>query len=217
MYIPASFLEDDRQRLQDFIERHSFGILVSQSNGSPFATHLPFLLERDAGPYGSLIGHTARANPQCVAAAGQSVLAIFSGPHAYISPTWYESENVVPTWNYAAVHATGKLQVIDDEATLLNLVERMTRFYEQTMPRPWTFDGSTTFAQRLASQIIGFRIEIEALEGKWKMSQNQPVERQHKVIQALEQKSNSDAQAVAQIMKSRLQQDDDSIRSRAPA
>src|SRR5262245_24231491 len=98
MYFPASFAETDPGKLHDFIEQHSFGTLVSQVDGLPFATHLPFLLERTSGPHGTLVGHTAQANPQWRELAGQTTLAIFSGPHAYISPTWYEAEQVVPTW-----------------------------------------------------------------------------------------------------------------------
>src|SRR4051812_3811791 len=94
MYIPTAFLETDPARLHDFIEAHSFGLLVSTRVGEPFATHLPFLLERDAGPHGTLIGHMARANRQWHDLDGQEVLAIFSGPHAYVSPSWYEAEQV---------------------------------------------------------------------------------------------------------------------------
>jgi transcriptional regulator len=200
MYIPAAFVESDLTTLHDFIERHSFGVMVSQVDGCPFATHLPFLLERESGPYGSLVGHTARANPQCDAAGDQTVIAIFSGPHTYISPSWYEAENVVPTWNYSAVHVTGRLQIIDDSQTLTNLVTRLTDLYERSMPNPWSFDGSTTFAERLLTQIIGFRILIERMEGKWKMSQNQPVERQQKVVAALRQRTDPDSQGVADLM-----------------
>jgi catechol 2,3-dioxygenase-like lactoylglutathione lyase family enzyme len=92
MYLPAAFAESDLTRLHDFIEQNSFGLLVSQVDGLPFASHLPFLLERPAGPHGTLVGHMARANPQWREASGQTALAIFSGPHAYISPTWYEAE-----------------------------------------------------------------------------------------------------------------------------
>src|SRR5262245_45723809 len=107
MYIPAAFAESDQARLHEFIEQNSFGTLVSQGAGRPFASHLPFLLERDAGPRGVLVGHMARANPQWQDAAGQTVLAIFTGPHVYISPSWYEADQVVPTWNFTAVHACG--------------------------------------------------------------------------------------------------------------
>src|SRR5581483_7907510 len=96
MYIPVAFAETNLTTLHDFIEQNSFGVLVSQFDGLPFATHLPFLLERTAGRHGTLIGHLARANPQWQQASGQTALAIFSGPHVYISPTWYEAEQVVP-------------------------------------------------------------------------------------------------------------------------
>ena len=110
MYIPAAFVESDPTALHGFIEQHSFGLLVSQLDGQPFASHLPFLLDRAAGTQGTLIGHMARANPQWRQSDGQTALVIFSGPHAYISPTWYEADQVVPTWNYAAVHAYGKMR-----------------------------------------------------------------------------------------------------------
>src|ERR1700677_1757380 len=102
MYIPTAFAESDPTKLHDFIEQHSFGLLVSQVDGQLFASHLPFLLERTTGSHGCLVGHMARANPQWKQITGQNSLVVFSGPHAYISPTWYESEQVVPTWNYAA-------------------------------------------------------------------------------------------------------------------
>ncbi len=174
MYIPTAFAEPDLVTLHDFIEQHSFGLLVSQVEGLPFASHLPLLLERTAGPHGSLVGHMARANPQWRDAGGQTTLAIFSGPHAYISPTWYEAEQVVPTWNYTAVHAYGRVQIIEDAAALLEIVQQTVRVYERVMPRPWSFDGFATFAGRLLGQIVGFRIEIEKIEGKWKLNQNQP-------------------------------------------
>jgi predicted FMN-binding regulatory protein PaiB len=136
----------------------------------------------------------------------QRVLAIFSGPHAYISPRWYEAEHVVPTWNYVAVHVTGILQRIDDAASLAQIVSRMTDSYERSLPDPWSFDPATTFVERMVSQIVGFRIEIERIEGKWKMSQNHPVERHTKVIAALRCQAHPDSMAVADLMQSRLDQ-----------
>ena len=111
---------------------------MSQVDELPFATHLPFLLERTAGPHGCLIGHMARANPQWEQAGGQTALAVFSGPHAYISPTGYEAVQVVPTWNYAAVHVYGQVQIIVNESALLEIVQKTVRVYEQAMPRPWS-------------------------------------------------------------------------------
>jgi transcriptional regulator len=204
MYIPAAFAENDLTKLHDFIEQHSFGLLVSQVNGLPCATHLPFLLERTTGPHGTLICHVARANPQWTQASGQTVLAIFSGPHAYISPTWYEAEQVVPTWNYAAVHAYGQVEIIENEDTLLEIVQEMVRVYERSMPQPWSFDGSTTFVKRLLGQIVGFRIPIDKIEGKFKLNQNHPIERRKKVVRALHEQSDENAQSVAAMMQARL-------------
>jgi transcriptional regulator len=204
MYIPTAFAEPDLSRLHDFIAQHSFGVLVSQVDGFPFATHLPFLLDRTAGQYGTLVGHMARANPQWREASGQMAMAIFSGPHAYISPTWYEAEQVVPTWNYTAVHTYGRPQILEDEASLLEIVQRFVQVYEQGMPQPWSFDPSSTFVEQLLKQIVGFRIEIARIEGKWKLNQNHPVERRTKVIRALRERGDDDAQAVADMMQGML-------------
>ncbi len=208
MYIPTAFAETNLRKLHDFIAQNSFGVLVSQLDGLPFATHLPFLLERTAGPQGTLIGHLARANPQWQQANGQTVLAIFSGPHVYISPTWYEAEQVVPTWNYTAVHAYGRFQVVEEKGPLLEIVQRMVRSYEQSMPRPWSFDASSTFAERMLAQIVGFRIEVERIEGKWKLNQNHPVQRRQKVIRALQQRTDENAQTIAAMMEAMLPAED---------
>ena len=204
MYIPVAFSETDLTKLHDFIEENSFGLLVTQVDGLPFATHLPFLLERKSGQHGTLVGHVARANPHWQEAAGQAALAIFSGPHAYISPTWYEAEQAVPTWNYAAVHVYGKVQIIEDESGLLKIVQDMVRVYEQAMPQPWSFDGSAKFVKRLLAQIVGFRIEIEKIEGKFKLNQNHPVERRRKVERALQRRGDENALAVAAMMQAML-------------
>lgn len=200
MYIPAAFAVNDRNTLHDFIERNSFGMLVSQVEGLPFATHLPFLLEREAGPHGTLIGHVARANPQWRDLGDQSALAVFSGPHAYISPTWYEAEQVVPTWNYAAVHAYGRARLVEDPSDLLPLVQRMVEVYERSQPRPWTFDPSSTFVERLLGQIVGLRLEIDQLEGKFKLNQNHPAERRRLVTAALQAQGGENATALAALM-----------------
>jgi transcriptional regulator len=201
MYIPAAFAKSQLSNLHDFMEQHSFGLLVSPVDQVPFATHLPFLLQRAAGANGALVGHMARANPQWREAAGQQALAIFSGPHTYISPTWYEAEQVVPTWNYTAVHAYGPIQIIEDPQALGDIVQALVQIYERSMARPWTFDRATTFAQKMLSQIVGFRIEIERLEGKWKLNQNQPPERRERVIRALSQYQGENEQAIAALMR----------------
>ncbi len=204
MYVPPHFAESDPAALHAFIERHSFGLLVSPVGDAPFATHLPFLLDRAAGPHGTLIGHMARANPHWRELAGRTALAVFSGPHAYISPTWYEAASVVPTWNYAAAHATGRAELVDDRDALLEIVQRSVAVYEAGRPKPWTLDSSGPFLERLLDQIVGFRLPIDRLEGKWKMSQNHPAERREKVIRALEAQGGENAVAVAAMVRATL-------------
>ena len=201
MYVPPHFAETDRDTLHAFVERHSFGLLVSDVNGEPFTTHLPFLLDRAAGPHGTLVGHMARANPHWRELAGRTALAVFTGPHAYNSPSWYEAENVVPTWNYVAVHARGPAALVEDPGELLDIVRRSVAVYEAAMPRPWALDATGPFVDRLLAQIVGFRIEIAAIEGKWKLSQNHPVARRGRVIRALEVQGGEDAAAVARAIR----------------
>ena len=201
MYVPAHFAENDPAALHDAMERYSFATLISQAVGEPFASHLPLLLERDSGPQGTLIGHVARANPQWREAAGQVVLAVFAGPHAYISPTWYEAEQVVPTWNYVAVHAYGRLELIDDPAAAEAVLRRTIDVYEASQPTPWQLDESPQFVERLVRQIVAFRIPIERTHGKWKLNQNQPEERRAKVIAALESRADENSREIAQLMR----------------
>jgi transcriptional regulator len=200
MYIPSAFAESDQPKLHDFIESHSFGLLVSQGE-EPSASHLPFLLDRQSGPRGRLIGHMARANPQWQQASGNSVLVVFSGPHAYISPSWYEAENVVPTWNYVAIHVYGTLRLIEDRGALMQVVRDTVDRYEQAMPQSWTFDGSADFLDRLVQMIVGFHIEIDRIEGKWKLSQNHTPERRERVIGGLLASTDSGAHDVARLMR----------------
>src|SRR5262245_44984753 len=204
MYIPSAFKETDTSKLFDVIERYSFGLLVSEFDGAPFATHLPLLLDRTVGPHGCLVGHMARANPQWQQADGKTVLAIFSGPHAYISPTWYETENVVPTWNYVAVHASGTIRIIQETAQILQIVSRYVDFYEGGLPRPWKFDPGSEYAKKMSGAIVGFRLEISRLEGKWKLNQNHPRERRQKVVNALSDSGDELSLAIAELMQEQL-------------
>jgi transcriptional regulator len=203
VYIPAAFAETDVPTLHAFIRRHGFGLLVSTIDGIPFATHVPLLLEPGPAPLGSLIGHVARANPHWQHLGAQPALAVFSGPHVYVSPSWYESANVVPTWNYTAVHVYGRAQVIDDRAGVLALVQELVKVYESDRTPPWSLEADTTFMDRMLGQIVGFRIAIERIEGKWKLNQNHPEERRTKVIRALQQEGDADAKAIAALMLER--------------
>jgi transcriptional regulator len=202
LYIPSAFDQSDLPTLHRFIEQHSFAVLCSTApDGVPFASHLPLLLERGEGPRGILVGHMARANPHWRHADGKTVLAVFHGPHVYVSPAWYEAEEVVPTWNYAAVHVTGVLQAIHDRDALLKIVADTVARYEAGRSQPWKLGEPDAYLERMLRGIVGFRIEIATLEGKWKLSQNQPAERREKVRRALREQGGENAEAIADLME----------------
>ncbi|MBC7855113.1 MAG: FMN-binding negative transcriptional regulator, partial [Pirellulaceae bacterium] len=207
MYTPAHFAEADLSKLQAAIEAYSFATLVSKQDGALTASHLPLLLKRDGGApsnYGTLVGHMAKANPQWEQAAGQEVLAIFAGPHAYISPTWYEEEKVVPTWNYVAVHACGRLELVPDSTQKLDILQQTVSIYERNMPVPWTMSQPGEFLTRLVDQIVAFQIPLGRLEGKWKLNQNHPLARRQRVIAALKTCQDEAAWEIAGLMEERL-------------
>lgn len=206
MFIPSSFAETDLSKLHQFMAQNSFGILVSQVDGVPFATHIPFLLERESGQHGTLVGHIARANPQWRQIAGQTALVIFPGPHAYVSPTWYETPGTVPTWNYVTVHAYGALQLVEDRDKLHDILTRTVSVYERHMPQPWSYDTANPDIDNMLKAIVGFRIEITRLEGKAKLNQNHPEERRRKVIRALEAQGDQDSRAIAGLMTATLKE-----------
>lgn len=205
MYIPQSFAEVDRDKLHDFIEKHSFATLVSLDGGEPFASHLPLLLNRNAGEFGMLRGHMARANPQWRHAENRNVLAIFSGPHTYISPTWYGATNVVPTWNYVAVHVYGILRLVTDEHRVQQIVRQSVEFYERSLPVPWSTDDTEPgFVDGLLGGIVGFEIAIDRIEGKWKLNQNHDSARRKNVIRALRKAGGEDQSRIADLMAETL-------------
>jgi transcriptional regulator len=199
VYVPAAFAETDTAKLHDFMRRHSFAVLTSHGQGGLVASHLPLLLDAEAGPMGCLLGHMARANPQWRQVEG-GVMAIFSGPHAYVSPAWYEEAGTVPTWNYVAVHAYGTFRIVEGRDELLEILRRSVRTYESPRPQPWAFDESEPHVDRMLKAIVGFHIEITRLEGKWKLSQNHSEERRRKVIRALGARADEESRAVAALM-----------------
>jgi transcriptional regulator len=181
MYIPASFREDDLPTLHAFLDAHPLAALVTAVDGPAglFATHLPLLLDRSAGPLGTLRGHLARANPHARQLATGTVpaLVLFSGPDAYITPNWYplkaEHGRVVPTWNYVAVHASGTAVLRDDPEFLRSHLEALTTRHEAARSMGWKVsDAPEDFIAQQARAIVGLEIQIDRLEGKWKMSQN---------------------------------------------
>ena len=210
MYIPPSYAESDRSVLFDFIEQQPLGILVSATaEGIPYATHLPLVLDRDAGSEGVIQGHFARANPHHrLLASGSEVLVIFSGPDAYVTPEWYatkrEHGRVVPTWNYVAVHAYGTLQLREDAGFLRAHLEALTARHEAHRPVPWQVsDAPDAYVTGLLKAIVGFELTITRLEGKWKMSQNRPAADIDGVVHGLGTSDAARDREVAAIVEAR--------------
>ena len=196
MYIPQHFREADEAALAEHIEAHSFGTLTTVADGKPFATHVPFLYERERR---MLLCHVARANPQWThLAAAPDVLVMFQGPHGYISPTWYASvADAVPTWNYTAVHVYGSARAVLDPALTAQHVERLAARFERGSAAPWvpSYD-----ARRLAG-IVGIEIRIAEIQGKFKLSQNRPAADRAGVIQRLLESGTDNDTALARLME----------------
>ena len=191
MYLPSHFREDRVPVLQDAIEAAGLATLVTVDADGLYASHIPMLLDRSVGSLGMLYGHLARPNPQWKGAAhGLPALAIFLGPDAYVSPSWYATKQqtgkVVPTWNYVAIHAQGRVRFFEDEDRLLALVTKLTETHEGSRADPWAVsDAPPDFIRGQLKGIIGFELPIETLEGKWKMSQNRPAEDRAGVVEGL--------------------------------
>lgn len=204
VYLPPAFTESRPEVLIEHIERYDFGLLVSHGPAGLVASHIPFLIERD-GQQLRLHGHLARPNPQVgdLAPAGE-VLAIFHGPHTYISPKWYATGPSVPTWNYVDVHAYGTVRLVEDADWLRRFLRRLSARHEARNADPWrTQDLPETYMQGMLKGIIGLDIAVTRLEGKYKLSQNRPAADRPGVIAALEAQSDADACAVARLMRER--------------
>jgi len=203
MYIPKAFSVSDRETLHAFIEAYSFATLVTTVDGALFATRLPLLLDREAGIHGTLIGHVARANPHWRSFDGVvQALAMFDGPHAYISPRWYATAPAVPTWNYATVHAYGAPRILDDPRRVEAITDRLVAIYEATMPQPWSArEVSPEFKANLLKAIVGFEMPIDRIEGKFKFGQNRPLEDQAAMLKALESTSHHHARRLAALIR----------------
>jgi transcriptional regulator len=192
MYIPKHFDEPRIEVMQALMRDYPLATLITLSADGLNANHIPLhWLEESDTIYGSLRGHIARSNPLWTDFDQQAeVLAVFQAENAYISPSWYASKpqtgKVVPTWNYAAVHAYGTLRVIDDPAWIRRQLQAMTDEFEAGFSEPWLVaDAPADFTERLITQIVGIEISVTRLQGKWKVSQNQPPDNQNSVIEAL--------------------------------
>ena len=209
MYQPSHFKQEDTAELHALMRAHPLAVLVSHGAEGLTADHVPLELDASAGPDGTLHstlrGHLARANPLWRQAANQPVLAVFRGPQAYISPSWYPSKadthKVVPTWNYAVVHAHGPLRVVEEAPWLHQLVSRLTAHHEHARPAPWAVsDAPDDYIEQMLKAIVGIEIPVERLVGKWKVSQNRSEADRQGVAHGLSGEAAEDAQVMSTLV-----------------
>lgn len=199
IYIPQHFHEQDTARLHALIRQENFGTLVSNGVEGIEVSHLPFLLDAERQV---LRAHMARGNPQWKSLmSGAEVVAVFHGPHHYISPSWYVSHPSVPTWNYAVVHVTGKPRLVEDRAQLEAMVRELVGNHEALSPVPWRMELPADYQEKMIAGIVGFEIDITGMEGKFKLSQNRPAADRPLVAEALEKIGSDDARGIAALMR----------------
>ena len=193
MYIPSHFRESDERVLAEFIDAYAFGTLVTTERGLPFASHVPFLHDREGR---TLHAHVARGNPQWQhIASNPEVLVMFQGPHGYVSPTWYANPGV-PTWNYTAVHVYGRARALDDAAATGRHVEKLAVRFERDSAAPWV----PVYDRKMLAGIVGIEIAISAIQGKFKLSQNRSAEDRAGVVARLEARGGDEPTALAKLV-----------------
>ncbi len=198
MYTRPIFQQSNHAELVAFMQRHSFATVFTAGQW-PLATHLPLLVTQH-GEELRLVGHLARANPQWRELAGNPALAVFSGPHAYISPTHYEQERSVPTWNYVAVHATGPVQLVTEPTRVLDIMAATIAQYEAGYQPQWDRLPSG-YQAGLLQGIVAFELTVTELQGQWKLSQNKTTDEQRRIREALAASPDQQARELATYMQ----------------
>jgi transcriptional regulator len=188
----------DKQEAVDFMQKYSFATIVTVENGIPSATHLPFIIDK-RGDQVVLISHFAKANHQSADVFGCTTLVIFTEPHAYISPAYYEKEQNVPTWNYLAVHAYGKATLIDDKAQVAQVLEKTISFYEADYLKQWN-SLPDDYKSKMMNGIVAFEIVVDDLQGKSKLSQNRTEQERNNIISAFVKSADKNEQKIADYM-----------------
>ena len=207
MYVPPHFEETRLEVLHELIRARPLATVVTLSADGINANHIPLHLCEDQGRFGALRGHVARSNPMWRDRTQEvEALAIFQGASGYISPSWYptkrEHGKVVPTWNYAVVHAYGALRVIDDPAWLRGQLEALVSRHEAASIAPWSIsDAPPEYIERMIESIVGFEIVISRLNGKWKASQNQPAGNRAGVVDGLKERGDATALEMAELIR----------------
>ncbi|OGA52561.1 MAG: transcriptional regulator [Betaproteobacteria bacterium RIFCSPLOWO2_12_FULL_63_13] len=207
MYVPRHFAGSDPDRMRQLVRAHPLGVLVTLTPDGLDANHIPFLLHDDPAPHGELHGHIARANPLWRDHYGDlQALVIFRGPEHYVSPSWYaskkESAKVVPTWNYAVVHAHGRLRIVEDPVWIRAHLEEMTGRQEAKRRDPWALtDAPADYIEKMMSAIVGLEIRLTHLVGKFKLSQNRTDRDRDGVVDGLLQEGTESAKEMARLVR----------------
>jgi transcriptional regulator len=197
MYIPRDYRIADNRLIFDFIRKNGFAQLITMHEGKPLATHLPLVLE--TGEKNILHGHLARGNPQWRSFEDQVALAVFTGPHSYISSSWYDHVNV-PTWNYIAIHIYGKIRIINDDE-LYDSLKVLVDKYEAKSDHPVRTEDMKDYVLSQMKGVVGFQMSVDVIEGKWKMSQNRDDKNYAQIIAELKKLDETNAHAVAAVME----------------
>jgi transcriptional regulator len=202
LYLPDAFAPAERAAAARLMHDHPFATLVTPASPEPWVSHVPLLLQPSCEPHGTLIGHVARANAHWRHLAGAESIAIFHGPHAYVSPSWYgDPAAMVPTWNYATVHAHGAVDVVDDATESRRILEALVHRFEAHRDAPWELAMPESRVASLVGAIVAFRMRIRRVDAKFKLSQNRTRADRARVIAALEGESHPEADATARWMR----------------
>ena len=201
LYVPRHFDAGDRVAIARLLHDHPFATLVTPTAGEPQLSHLPLLWVGDCEPFGTLLGHFARVNPHAAAAAAESI-AIFHGPHAYVSPSWYaDPAAAVPTWNYAVVHAHGTIKLAREPAETRAILDVLIHRFESGRESPWQIGLDPAQMDAMVGAIVGFRMKIKRMDAKFKLSQNRAPDDRARVAAALAAEGCADAEATAAWMR----------------
>ena len=201
LYTPAHFAMQDRAAIARLMHEHSFATLVTPAAPEPLVSHLPLLLVPGCEPHGTLLGHFARANPHWSHVRDVQSIAVFHGPHAYVSPSWYQDPaRMVPTWNYATVHAHGMLEIVDDAVEARGIIAALVQRFEAARAAPWTFKRDERERDALMGAIVPFRMRIRRVDAKFKLSQNRTRDDRERVIAALRAEDYPEARETADWM-----------------
>jgi transcriptional regulator len=205
MYIPTANQVHDGEKIDAFIETYGFATLITENDRRPWASHLPVLLDKAGENHRVLRSHMARANEQWKHfTPDREVLCIFHGPHAYITPSWYEMQHTVPTWNYAAVHVHGIASIVDPNA-LRQIVYETTAKHESLLPKPWKIPLSEDEVEQMLRAVVGFSIEVTRVEAKFKLGQNRSKEDQAGMLRGLLTSPDSGSQELAKFIVAQAQ------------